>query len=1344
MSKEPLDVKLIFCNALEKESDQERQAYLDEVCTDNPELRTKLEELLALHDQADGFLEVPAPEVTLDGSPLLEGPGTIIGAYKLLEKIGEGGMAVVYMAKQTQPLQRRVALKIIKLGMDTKEVIARFEAERQALAVMDHPNIAKVFDAGATDTGRPFFVMELVRGVSISEFCDKNQLNTRERLELFICVCQAVHHAHQKGIIHRDLKPSNIMVTLHDGEAVVKVIDFGIAKAVNQELTEKTIFTRYAQMIGTPEYMSPEQAEMSGLDVDTRTDVFSLGVLLYELLTGSTPFDSEYLLSKGYGELQRIIREEEPVRPSTRISTLGETATDIAQHRRTSPELLCKLIRTDLDWIVMKTLEKNRKRRYESVSEFAADIKRHLNHEPVQAGRPSTVYKVQKFIKRNRVLVASCAAIVVILVWAVIISTQQAWVAEKARRAERNARTSAEQERDRAKQARRDESAARAVAEQERDRTKQAEQQAQQEKHAAQHNAYASKMLLARLNWENGNIYRLQKTLTETGNHPDRGFEWYYWQRMCRLELMVLHAHDGPVLRVIYSPDGQSIASSSGNSVHIWDARTGTEFMTYEGHKAAVYGLAYSPDGKRLVTGSRDRTARIWDTKTGKQLKLLQGHTGDILCVDFSADGQLIATGSKDETIRVWDAATGNIKSCLRHTCVRPTSVVFSPDGQRLASSGLTTRSSGGDAVKIWDLSTEKAILALNENAHLTQHVEYLPDGQRLVHAGYDGRVGIWDAVYGKLIRAYKGHKNTVNFASVSPDGKRIVSGSVTGTIKTWDSDSGKDLITFKGHTGSVTHAEFSPDGERIVSGSEDGSIRIWNAMDDPSVLVLPYPERTLVTSISFSPNSRWLAAGDRSKDVKIWDVVDGKLVQTLSGHEARILSVAFSPDGKRIATSSNDGAVKIWDPFSGHILLTVSEQSDSANLVVYTPDSQRLIGGGSDGIINIWDSETGQLTLTIAAHAKKINDIAISPDGRAIGSISEDGTIKLWDSSTGHEIYTREGHDTHGVSIAFSPDGERFATGGDPSDTLKVWNVANGQELFSVTGGVRQGIAFSPDGKRLAHASDPRGKLHIIDATSGEDFLVVNRIGVHITDIAFSPDGKRIASCGFDGKVSIYQGASEDDVEDWRDEQSLVEKKQAKRKARDQKEAERQTLARLSDEGAIKSWLILGSIPVDKDAGLVFGEQLIADEAKLHPSAGGISLVGGDEYVWNEACFDDAIIDFTTNIERYSGNKISYAVCYIKMSATKKGVLMKTNAPGWPNARVYLNSELVCELSGGLGRIANVAALTLNAGINVVVLKSFYNTDGGRVSLWFVDGDGSPLEGLTVTLDPNDVAGDQ
>jgi serine/threonine protein kinase/formylglycine-generating enzyme required for sulfatase activity/dienelactone hydrolase len=428
MLKKPTDIKLILAEASEKPTIEERSAYLARVCGDDVCLRQEVESLLQMEDKVGDFLESPIldPAIILDESPLAESPGTVIDRYKLLEKIGEGGMAVVYMAEQQEPIRRKVALKIIKLGMDTKSVIARFEAERQALAMMDHPNIAKVLDAGATDTGRPYFVMELVQGISVTEYCDFNKLGTNERLALFIQVCNAVHHAHQKGIIHRDIKPSNVMVSLHDGVPVPKVIDFGIAKATKQRLTEKTLFTRYAHIIGTPAYMSPEQAQTGGLDVDTRTDIYSLGVLLYELLTGTTPFDAETLQEAGYAEIERIIRETDPPKPSTRLRSLGQEVVDVARRRQTNSEALRKLIRGDLDWIVMKCLEKDRTRRYETTHGLAEDIDRHLKNEPILARSPGVVYRLHKFMRRHQSRIA-VAAVVIVLLAGLVLTAVMYW-----------------------------------------------------------------------------------------------------------------------------------------------------------------------------------------------------------------------------------------------------------------------------------------------------------------------------------------------------------------------------------------------------------------------------------------------------------------------------------------------------------------------------------------------------------------------------------------------------------------------------------------------------------------------------------------------------------------------------------------------------------------------------------------------------------------------------------------------------------------------------------------------------------------------------------------------------
>jgi len=471
MPVDPKRVQAVFLAAVEHEDLTSRAAVIDRECGADIALRHGVEALLKARDQPDSQLDQPIiPTAPLDAGtltepgddggagivaeptdatrdhtpspddtdrpaprPITEGPGTRIGPYKLREKIGEGGMGVVYLAEQEKPVRRRVALKIIKPGMDTEQVVTRFEAERQALALMDHPSIARVLDAGATDTGRPYFVMELVKGVPITDYCDTVHLTPNQRLELFIPVCQAIQHAHQKGIIHRDVKPSNVLVAMQDGKPVPKIIDFGIAKATEQRLTERSLFTQHGTIMGTLEYMSPEQAELSAMDVDTRTDVYALGVLLYELLTGSTPLERSRVRESGYAEILRRIREEEPPRPSTRLSESRQRLPSVAAQRRTEPARLTKLVRGELDWIVMKALEKDRTRRYETASGFARDIERYLAGDLVEAGPPSASYRLRKYARKHRAALVTAGAFALLLATAAIVS---AYLAVRATSAE--------------------------------------------------------------------------------------------------------------------------------------------------------------------------------------------------------------------------------------------------------------------------------------------------------------------------------------------------------------------------------------------------------------------------------------------------------------------------------------------------------------------------------------------------------------------------------------------------------------------------------------------------------------------------------------------------------------------------------------------------------------------------------------------------------------------------------------------------------------------------------------------------------------------------------------------
>jgi WD40 repeat protein/serine/threonine protein kinase len=1117
-----------------------------------------------------------AAEFTAGYEPPSEQPGTVIGPYKLLQTIGEGGMGTVYMAEQQEPVRRMVALKIIKPGMDSSQVIARFEAERQALALMDHPNIAKVLDAGTTESGRPYFVMELVKGIPITRFCDDNQLTPRQRLELFIPVCQAVQHAHTKGIIHRDLKPSNVLVALYDDQPVPKVIDFGVAKATSQKLTERTLFTAFGSFLGTLEYMSPEQAKLNALDIDTRSDVYALGVLLYELLTGNTPLEHERLKQTALDELLRTIREEEPPRPSTRLSQSGEALATISARRGTEPAKLGQVLRGELDWIVMKALEKERTRRYETANGLAHDLQRYLADEPVEACPPTAGYKLRKFARKNKKLLVTAGAFAALLLLGVAAST---WQAVRATQAE----TLAVAERDEKEQARQAEAEQRDDAQKQRDEARALAEKLQTALDQLRRRTYTAQMNLAQRAWDEGNIGWVLELLEQHRPKPVesdlRHFEWHYLYKLCHSDLLTLKGHTERVVSVTYSPDGKRLASYSvtrlsgpgmlkvwdsqtgkelftlqgasgsvafspdgkrlagsvGDERRVWDAQTGQELLTLQGAGSVIF----SPDGKRLAGASQDQTVKVWDAQTGKELLGLQGHTSYVLNVAFSPDGRRLATVSMGadgrsgpSEVKVFDAQTGKELLALKATG-RLSGFAFSPDGKRLAST------TGNGTAKVWDAQTGKELLSLQG---ASGRVAFSPDGRRLANVSTGPREGVvkmWDAQTGQELLSVKA---THRFGSVafSPDGKRLAfdSGDALGAVKVWDAQTGQELFTLRGHTGGVNSVAFSPDGQRLASASEDRTVKVWDVQTREG----PHPLKGQKGVAVFSPDSKCLAGACEDKTVKVWNAQTGQELFTLKGDDRRVNELAFSLDGKFLAIARESGAtapgeVTVCNAQTGQELFTLKGFTGSVRSVVFSPDGKHLATRSQyDSTrpaifdMKVWDAQTGKELFTVneLGAASPLRPI-FSPDSKRV--TTRDGRkVKVFDARTGEDLSTLMSG-TGNWYLALSPDGKRLASGKQelrtiPSTSeLTVWDVQSGKELFTLKiTGTFGSVVFSPDGKRLAGGSgDGLGTMKVWDAQTGQELLTVKGPTKEVHCVVFSPDGKRLASGSDDKTIKVW-----------------------------------------------------------------------------------------------------------------------------------------------------------------------------------------------------------------------------
>jgi WD40 repeat protein/tRNA A-37 threonylcarbamoyl transferase component Bud32/Flp pilus assembly protein TadD len=1032
-----------------------------------PQWRAELEQVFQVHRYASAQAKGGAAEYQTTPSaakgavPLAETDWIQrghLGAYEILEEIGRGGMGVVYKARQPG-LNRLVALKMILAGKHADPADqARLRAEAEAAACLQHPNIVQIHEVGVLD-GCPFLSLELVDGGSLDKKLREAPVPARQAAEWVTILARAVHYAHEHGIIHRDLKPANVLLT---SAGMPKIADFGLSKRLVEGGPDGT---RSGTVLGTPSYMAPEQASGQGRIVGPATDVYALGGILYEIMTGRPPFRAETVM-----ETLVQVQSEEPLAP-----------------RHLQPGLP-----RDLETICLKCLQKEPRKRYPSALHLAEDLGRFLTQEPITARPVGPAERALKWVRRRPGMAVLGAAVLAITSLGLAGILWQWQRAEDKRQQAETALDNAEQERNR-----------------------------------AENELYCNLIGRAYVEWKAGNAAKTIQLLDAC--HPDRrGWEWDYLQGLCHAELLTLRSHHGHPLNLTFSADGQNLVSVSvvrdaPSEVKIWNSLTGQELVSRR-HEWSVKSLAFSLDGRCMAVADLDGMMRIMDTRTGEELFPPRRCADLSHGLALDPDGQRLAWGSNKGSLKACDLTTRTEIELAGHkdgfACV-----AFSRDGKRLASGSVNGMVKIWD-VSSGRLVRQNQPLQITSGLSDLWDLAFSPDGQLVVAFG--GQIlKAWDLRTGAMAFARRYSQNPVERWTFSPDGLHMASADVGGTVRLWDALEGVELATFRGHLGPVASVSFSPDGQRLASASLDKAVKIWDATTDQEATTLHDHDRSLVTSLAFSPNRRYLAAARRTTAVHLWDLASSHAPRSLTGHSKVTNCVAFSSSGRYLASASDDHTIRVWDLENSGPPVILCGHSDGVKCVAFGIRNGYLASGSNDKTIRIWDPLSGQVIGTLSGHTGGISRVAFHPDGQRLASASYDQTVRLWDIQSRNTVLVLGEHSRAVGSVAFSPDG-CFLASGDDAGKVRLWNVTPGLSPDQVLSSVRvfhghpqavRGLGFSADGRRLI-SGGLDSTIRIWDTATGQEIMTIRVHPDWVTAVAFSSDGQWLASGSTEVKI--------------------------------------------------------------------------------------------------------------------------------------------------------------------------------------------------------------------------------